>query len=184
MTRRHDWTTIRREYVEAPSEKERPTYEQLAQKYDVSIGYLRQRASREKWAEQANKHLTNIERSRRKKLIEERSRQLARIDSAKLNIAEALFKMIGDKLYQMQSADPQKFLKPYEISHYAQSLAILSDLCDRARGDEFTAIQLLADRGILTESHCHQIAQVMGESEESVSEAIAKILRGQGEYPD
>lgn len=182
--RKYDWEKIRQEYVECDSESDRPTYAELADRYGVTVGYLMQKAAREEWTGQAKEYLRKAEGFRQQKLIEERAEQLVRIDSAKLDIAEALFSMLHDRLYQMQESDPRQFLKPYEINHYAQSLAVLSDLCDRARGDTFGAIQTLSDQGILSAEDCYQIAQAFARSDMETTEAIAKILRGQDEHPE
>lgn len=183
---KHDWPKICNSFVTSDRTW---TLEELAANHAVSISTLRKRAAKEDWTGQRNKYRTDLERKRREKTIRERSQQLSNIDKHNIDLVEALLREQMLYLAEPKKLEnevtppkpPKPKLKPYEITYFVQNAAVIQDICEKYRGDIFAAISILSDRGILTDSQCHQIAQVLGESEENASEAIAKILRGQGD---
>lgn len=178
---RHDWVQIREEFVTSEGNW---TLNELAAKHEVSESTLRKKAAKEDWTGQRHKYRTDIEQKRRKKLVEEKAQKLNAIDEHIVDCAEAILLMMYNRLYELQNTDPPAFLQPYELAHYTQNLQALQEISDRARGDIHIAVKILADEGVLDEDLCHQIAQVYERKDGETSEAIAKILQGQGEYPD
>ena len=59
---KHDWVKISKEYIEAPSDDLRPSLVALAAKYSVSIKYIEQKCSKDKWVEQSKIFLRRVSR--------------------------------------------------------------------------------------------------------------------------
>lgn len=80
----YDWDAIRREYVEAPSEQNRPSLNALADKHGCGRSTLKVRAKKEDWEGQAKDFLKDV--NREKQQIRQERRKV-RVDAVAMDQA-------------------------------------------------------------------------------------------------
>lgn len=69
-----EWRKIRMEYV-----KGKTTFAKLAEKYHISAGYIRKKASLERWSEKKRKLETKVEQKTIERVAEARARELEKL---------------------------------------------------------------------------------------------------------
>lgn len=131
---KHDWQLIRSEYVEATSESTRPTLEALATKHNCSPSYLREKASKENWKQQAEDYLTAIARERQAVKVTATASEQALWDQQCFKLTQAA---IGQLHRHLKTAiESQKSLSLKEIDELSKSLERLHSLGREALGEE------------------------------------------------
>ena len=134
MSAKFPWDKIKREYIEAPDEASRPTLESLAAKYGCNPAYLRSRASKERWLDQANIFLTKTQQKRQERKSTHLASEQAQFDIECLQLNRALISQIVLNLKRSQEAG--SVLKPVDIQVLVRSLKDAQQIGKLALGDE------------------------------------------------
>lgn len=103
---KHDWETIRREYVEGWQNGEGrhlPSLEELGKKYGIHPGNIRRKAAEDGWVDARNTFDAKVVRAREKKASELLAHYAVTFDRRVLTVAERLVELIA------------RSLAPYEI---------------------------------------------------------------------
>jgi hypothetical protein len=87
---KHDWVKISKEYIEAPSDDLRPSLVALASKYNVSIKYIEQKCSKEKWVEQSKIFLRRVSQESKQEKVSSLAGEQTKFDADILTVARAL----------------------------------------------------------------------------------------------
>lgn len=90
MATKHDWIKISKEYIEAPSDEERPFLEDLAKKHGVSLGYLQQKCAKDKWVEQSKIFLRRVSQESKQEKVSSLAGEQTKFDADILTVARAL----------------------------------------------------------------------------------------------
>lgn len=119
--RRNDWPTLRAAYVEGhiidpqrdPYSRAWPTLEEVSTLHGVAFNTVRRRAAQEGWTTQREEFQAEVERERRRWLIEQRVEQATRVDDRGLSSAEAGLALVGMRLtlilaQQQQLPQPER----------------------------------------------------------------------------
>jgi hypothetical protein len=106
---KHDWVKISKEYIEAPSDDLRPSLVALASKYNVSIKYIEQKCSKEKWVEQSKIFLRRVSQESKQEKVSSLAGEQTKFDADILTVARSLQNQIIAHLNE--SARKQKIFK-------------------------------------------------------------------------
>jgi len=87
---KHDWVKISKEYIEAPSDDLRPSLVALASKYNVSIKYIEQKCSKEKWVEQSKIFLRRVSQESKQEKVSSLAGEQTKFDTPDKIVNEAL----------------------------------------------------------------------------------------------
>lgn len=109
MSRRVNWPEVRAAYVQGhivdaardPFARSYPTMEEVATLHGVSETGVRRKAAEERWTELREDFQAEVERERRRWLVEERTRQSTGIDNRGLQSAEAGLALVGLRLTRL-----------------------------------------------------------------------------------
>jgi hypothetical protein len=120
---KHDWAKISKEYIEAPSDDLRPSLVALAAKYGVSIKYIEQKCSKEKWVEQSKIFLRRVSQESKQEKVSSLAGEQTKFDTDILTVARALQ---GQIIGHLNEAKLKKaFLPPKDISLLSGSLSTI-----------------------------------------------------------
>jgi hypothetical protein len=120
---KHDWTKISKEYIEAPSDDLRPSLVALASKYGVSIKYIEQKCSKEKWVEQSKIFLRRVSQESKQEKVSSLAGEQTKFDADILTVARALQGQIIGHLNEAKQS--KTFLPPKDISLLSGSLSTI-----------------------------------------------------------
>lgn len=126
--KKHDWTAIRAEYVEAPSEAVRPTLEELAAKHGCSPSYLREKASPsgENWKLLADQYLASVGTKRQEVKSTELAGELAKWDENCFKAAKAMLGQVYNHIQVVSSSGKPIGIK--ELDSLTRSLERIHSL--------------------------------------------------------
>jgi len=107
--RRVNWTDLRAAYVEGhvvdpqrdPFARSYPTLEEVATLHGVGLTSVKRHSGEEKWLEQREAFQAEVERERRRWLVEQRAGRATAIDDRGLQSAEAGLGLIGMRLARL-----------------------------------------------------------------------------------
>lgn len=120
---KHDWVKISKEYIEAPSDDLRPSLVALALKYGVSIKYIEQKCSKEKWVEQAKIFLRRVSQESKQEKVSSLAGEQTKFDADILTVARALQGQIIGHLNEAKQS--KTLLPPKDISLLSGSLSTI-----------------------------------------------------------
>jgi hypothetical protein len=120
---KHDWVKISKEYIEAPSDDLRPSLVALASKYNVSIKYIEQKCSKEKWVEQSKIFLRRVSQESKQEKVSSLAGEQTKFDADILTVARALQGQIIGHLNEAKQS--KTFLPPKDISLLSGSLSTI-----------------------------------------------------------
>jgi len=120
---KHDWVKISKEYIEAPSDDLRPSLVALAAKYSVSIKYIEQKCSKDKWVEQSKIFLRRVSQESKQEKVSSLAGEQTKFDADILTVARALQ---GQIIGHLNEAKQSKTLLPAkDISLLSGSLSTI-----------------------------------------------------------
>lgn len=147
------WDNIRKDYVLGITDKNGlktfPTYEILSENYNVALGTIKNRGSKEKWTQQRKSHKVKVT----KKVIEKKSHspeivdideveadEAAEYDAENIVISDANFEETGEKLRQAVQADLETYLNfgvsnPYHLKMLGDALSSAQSVVKAAQGE-------------------------------------------------
>lgn len=166
---KYPWAEVERRFVEA--EGEPPTLAALAEEYSIPYAEVRRRSMLCKWSYKRDNYETRMQQSRQAVQIQDYADRFRRIDTGTVALCEALLKRIGDHVRSDE-------LKPSEIAQISSSLRTLYSLSQDARGEIGVALTTLAERGIIDHDVLPQIADILQQGEQALSESLYSIFRG------
>ncbi len=150
-----DWDVIAREFIEARSDSVRPTLDQLAKQYGVSIAAIRKKCTRDRWIEKSRMFVQRLSQEIRAKKIDFISDSLAishvDFDSDCLETAREILQQIRlafstIKESQENGGDGEvKQLKSSEILNYANAGAVAQRMGRTALGADVLSDQELLE---------------------------------------
>lgn len=151
MPKNYPWDRIRATYIEGaavdpdgqPFHRNWPTMEEVATLYGISYGTVRSRARKEKWTEQREAFVVEVEQQRRQWMVEQRAERSIRVDDRGLQVAEAGMALVGIRLTRLVNAE--------------------NDRLDADRGQALDAREL-AGLGLAARRFLDVKAHVMGQS--------------------
>lgn len=120
---KHDWVKISKEYIEAPSDDLRPSLVALASKYSVSIKYIEQKCSKEKWVEQSKIFLRRVSQESKQEKVSSLAGEQTKFDADILTVARALQGQIIGHLNEAKQS--KTLLPPKDISLLSGSLSTI-----------------------------------------------------------
>lgn len=120
---KHDWVKISKEYIEAPSDDLRPSLVALASKYNVSIKYIEQKCSKEKWVEQSKIFLRRVSQESKQEKVSSLAGEQTKFDTDILTVARALQGQIIGHLNEAKIK--KELLPPKDISLLSGSLSTI-----------------------------------------------------------
>jgi hypothetical protein len=120
---KHDWAKISKEYIEAPSDDLRPSLVALAAKYGVSIKYIEQKCSKEKWVEQSKIFLRRVSQESKQEKVSSLAGEQTKFDTDILMVARALQGQIIGHLNEAKLK--KELLPPKDISLLSGSLSTI-----------------------------------------------------------
>ncbi len=120
---KHDWAKISKEYIEAPSDDLRPSLVALALKYGVSIKYIEQKCSKEKWVEQSKIFLRRVSQESKQEKVSSLAGEQTKFDADILTVARALQGQIIGHLNEAKQS--KTLLPPKDISLLSGSLSTI-----------------------------------------------------------
>ncbi len=120
---KHDWVKISKEYIEAPSDDLRPSLVALAAKYSVSIKYIEQKCSKEKWVEQSKIFLRRVSQESKQEKVSSLAGEQTKFDADILTVARALQGQIIGHLNEAKIK--KELLPPKDISLLSGSLSTI-----------------------------------------------------------
>jgi hypothetical protein len=120
---KHDWVKISKEYIEAPSDDLRPSLVALASKYNVSIKYIEQKCSKEKWVEQSKIFLRRVSQESKQEKVSSLAGEQTKFDTDILTVARALQGQIIGHLNEAKLK--KELLPPKDISLLSGSLSTI-----------------------------------------------------------
>lgn len=166
---KYPWAEVERRFVEAQGEP--PTLAVLAEEFDIPYREVRRRSSIYNWAEKRDNYETRMKQSRQAVQIQDYADRFRRIDAGTVALCEALLKTISD---YVRSGE----LKPHEISQISGSLKTLYSISQDARGEIGIALTTLAERGIIPHDVLPQVANLLQQGEQTLSDSLYSIFRG------
>lgn len=102
IQRKHDWPTIKAEYVEGTEDDDGnriyPSGQVVAKKHEVNYGTLRNRIAKEGWVQERDLFMTKVEEARIEKKINVLAGKSAAFDSKGLKVAEGGLGLVGAKM--------------------------------------------------------------------------------------
>lgn len=116
-----DWAALRIEYVNGSMQ-----YKELAEKRKLKEGTVRQRAKREKWADERNALSRVVTQTAQETLGSERITRLAKFNEQDAKIAEAIKSKAARMLNNMSDSDDRKLASLTKIFEGAQKLGLLA----------------------------------------------------------
>lgn len=112
---KHDWPTIRKDYVEGIEQDGKitwPTLEALAEKYDIRTGDYRTRVSREGWTSLRDKFRARQGQVRQSARVKAVANGAAKFDAKILGIAQTMADRLTTMMAGMTEAqDPEPYRK-------------------------------------------------------------------------
>lgn len=164
---KHDWATIKREYVEAPDERSRPRLEQLAVKFQCSASYLREKAAKENWRMEAERFLQTVATKRQEMKSESLAGELAQWDSHCYGLAQAALKLVYARLKAATENPADERYTLDGLDKLTKSLDRIQRIGKTALGEEDTSsLKIKIDYGNLTDEQLQRLAA--GEDPRSV----------------
>jgi hypothetical protein len=158
---KHNWQAIRAEYVEAPSEDSRPTLEALAAKYGVSGSYLREKASTEKWKDEADKYLASVSTVRQTQKAEVVGTEQAQWDKQCYEMSKGLLMLLHNQLKGALPKDGKpgsKALDVKEIETLTKALERVHNIGKAALGDAPDESAIAADPSQYSQMSAQELA--------------------------
>jgi hypothetical protein len=123
MASKHNWEKISKEYIEASSDDTRPSLQSLAAKYGMSLNYIQQRSSKEKWVEQSKIFLRRVSQESKQEKVSSLAGEQTKFDADILTVARALQGQIIGHLNEAKQS--KTFLPPKDISLLSGSLSTI-----------------------------------------------------------
>lgn len=145
--KKHDWPTIKSEYVQGivtEGRIEYPTYEELAKRHKVSFGYLRKRAAIENWTEQRNIYIAKLEQKTLEKKTDKLAAQQADFDYEIFQTTKNLFAYIKAKMNNINRDIQVNEVLPAltEIEQLTKTLKQIQEIGKRALGEDPAANEI------------------------------------------
>lgn len=162
---KYDWTAIKKEYVEAPDERSRPTLEELAARIKCSASYLRQKAAQENWRVEAERFLQTVATKRQEKKSDSLAGELAQWDAHCYGLAQASLKLVYERLkYATEGSEPMTL---DGLDKLTRALERIQKIGKQALGEEEdTSLKINIDFNNLTDEQLKRIQS--GEDPRSV----------------
>lgn len=160
------WEKIKQEYL-----RESPNLRQLADKYSISHGALRNRKSRERWDEDRDDRQEALASAK----IEQsyRDDRLARMSIGLVRAAYEELELIFE-----DRRDSDIRFKTNEIFNVAKSLELLQRVTAEANGEVSEAIEVLIRHGVVPNDRLPQIGAALEESQHHLASALEKSFNG------
>ncbi|GEM_PF-1178282 len=173
---KHDWAKIKAEYVESGSQAERPTLEELAQKYGVNASNLRSRAAKENWATESNIFTAKIQQ-KREAIVEDRINELASEQASFDMDCFNLVSRLRDQVAAILKAISEETRPdPRTLLTLVQSIAIVQKVGRVALGDDTQIIKHLTKKGYRVTEPGGQVEEAQGLTDEMVEQIEERIL--------
>lgn len=161
MGKKYDWEQIKNDYVQAPTEADRPTLDELAARYGCAAPYLREKASKEGWRVQSERYLETVAQKRQEQKSEALAGDLAEWDVKCFNAAQAGMAHIYARM-QAAHEDMKKGEPPLSfrsIEDMARSLERLQKIGRIALGEkDDSKLSIKIDYSKLTDDQLERIA--------------------------
>ena len=148
MAKKYDWAAIKAEYVEAPTEAARPTLEELAKKYGCPPDYMRYKAAKDRWTEEAHIFLTKIALGRTRNLeapdgkINHLAAEQAKFDADCLKLGRAALGIIANELVSIKGEPDHR-----RLASVVRSLEIVQRVGRSALGEDEVMVNKLLAKG-------------------------------------
>lgn len=145
-----DWDPIRKDYVlgiiDDNGLKTFPTHTQLSETYNVALGTIKNKASKEKWSQQKKSHKLKVT----KKVIEKKSHnpnvdpeeeeEASEYDAETIVQSDADFEETGEKLRQAVKLDLEAYIQkgvsnPYHLKMLGDALGSAQSVVKTAQGE-------------------------------------------------
>lgn len=158
---KHNWQVIHDEYVYAPDEASRPTYEELAAKYKCSPSYLREKASTEKWKLEAERYLETVAEKRKDNKSTALAGDLAEWDTQCFQLAKGGLNLIYQQINEAiegakKGNDP---LSPKQLDELGKALQRFQQIGKTALGEkEETKLNVKIDYSNLSDEQLERLA--------------------------
>lgn len=161
------WEKIKQEYLS----QEAPNLRELAEKYGITYGSLRNRKCREQWGEDREDRQEALASVR----IEQTCRhdRLARIS---LELVETAYQELKLIFQERQESDVR--FRTNEIFNVTKSLQILQQITAAANGEVSEAIEVLIRNGVVPNDRLPQIGAALEESQQYLAAALEKSFNG------
>ncbi|MEJ7669131.1 MAG: hypothetical protein WKH97_10445 [Casimicrobiaceae bacterium] len=111
---KHDWATIRKEYVEGIEQEGKitwPAMRRVAEIHEVDGTVLRLRAARERWADLRNQYKAKQLHARQTARVKTVAHAGAKFDADILRLAQSLATMLGKRLETLPPEDTEGIRK-------------------------------------------------------------------------
>lgn len=161
---KHNWAIIKKEYVEAPDEKTRPTLEELAARYKCSPSYLRERASKEGWKVEAERFLQTVSDKRQEQKSTALAGELAQWDAQCFKLAQAGMNQVFLHL-KIAHDHSEKYKEPYfgsikDLEDLAKTIERFQKIGKTALGEEEkSTLNVKIDYSKLSDEQLERLAQ-------------------------
>lgn len=129
-----DWLRIKEEYLNTEI-----TTRDLAAKYEISYGTLRNRSARERWSEQKSERVSKIVAECEQKAVEKTSEALSDEAAMKVRIRQKLLRIAEtwvDRYDHMMQTDPENAPETQDFRRMAQTCIDLGVADNVVSGDE------------------------------------------------
>lgn len=142
---KHDWPTIRREYVEGFDKDgriHRPTMRELAARHNVDAGKLRGRAGVEGWTDARRTFAAKASQAREAERVAEMGRLGAAFDRTMLDFADDYMRLVGRakrNLDRVALPDELAVMRIGQAARHAQVIAKIA-LGEAPGGDDLPAL--------------------------------------------
>lgn len=131
---KYPWAQIKAEYVEAVDEASRPSLDELARKYGCHPDYLRTKAGRERWSEQAHIFITKTSQKRQEQKSTALASEQAQWDMECFNVARTALSQIIDH-FKKSSAKGEP-VKASDLDALTRTLERVQKIGKTSLGDE------------------------------------------------
>lgn len=182
---KNDWPAIKSEFVEGSKDSEGHRIflsgPDIATKYRMHYGTLRNRIARDKWLQERDLYITKVEKARQEKKVDVLAGKSAEFDSKCLKVAEAGISHIAS---HMQKVGKDKKLIPLsltEANQLSQALKNFQQIGRLALGDSTEKVD-----GPRTQINNLVAVDMSGLAEEDISKLVGlgfklKSLIGSGD---
>ena len=185
---KHDWETIRREYIETTNNEDRPSLQSLASKYGVSFSHIQRICAKEKWVEQSKIYARKLNDERVSQKVTSLASEQTKFDADILIVARGLQRQI---IGHINTSIQQKvFLEPKDISSLTGSLLSIQRIGRTALDlDTWTNDKLVNEglkRGFIISDLRHQSshgsANAVSDRQDGEAEIAFSDILGDSEY--
>ncbi|NER37321.1 MAG: hypothetical protein F6J93_25705 [Oscillatoria sp. SIO1A7] len=169
-----DWQPIREAYIQASSEKERPTYQELSTQYNISLSSIQKKANAENWAKQAKEYV------REKSLISAQ----ANSDKFKKGVDAVTMHLLNAVINVLKDLDSTNLENSIQLLRCSQIVANCVKIRSYDIEELKQAIETFNKFGILSESQKLEILSARDKADEELIKAAEKAFNTNLENTD